>query len=72
MSEFITQTVYFSKPGPVNTERTLALKRERAEALGIRTVLVATLFRSEIPRNSLYARARASGVLIKSANCAYR
>ncbi len=42
MTEYIAQTVYFGKSGPENTERTLALARERAEALGIDTVLVAT------------------------------
>ena len=34
--------VYFDRPGPENTEETLALARARAEALGIRHVLVAT------------------------------
>jgi len=42
MTELIAQTVYFAKPGPENTERTLAVARERAQALGIDTVLVAT------------------------------
>jgi hypothetical protein len=34
--------VYFEKPGRHNTDRTLALAKERAEELGIGTVLVAT------------------------------
>ncbi len=42
MTELIAQTVYFAQPGPGNTERTLALAHERAQALGIDTVLVAT------------------------------
>ncbi|MGC9395450.1 MAG: pyruvate kinase alpha/beta domain-containing protein [Anaerolineae bacterium] len=42
MTELIAQTVYFAKPGPENTERTLAVARERGQALGIDTVLVAT------------------------------
>jgi hypothetical protein len=42
MTEVIAQTVYFAQPGPVNTERTLALAYERAKALEINTVLVAT------------------------------
>ncbi len=42
MTELSAQTVYFAKPGPGNTERTLAVAHERAQALGIDTVLVAT------------------------------
>ena len=42
MSEIITSCVYFPRPGPSNTARTLELSRVRAEALGIRSVLVAT------------------------------
>jgi hypothetical protein len=42
MTEHIAQTVYFAQPGSANTERTLAVARERAEALGIDTVLIAT------------------------------
>ena len=42
MSEIASQTVYFAKTGPANTERTLELARDRAGALGIDTVLVAT------------------------------
>ena len=33
---------YFDKSGPVNTEATLRLARERADALGIRQVVVAS------------------------------
>lgn len=36
------EVVFFDRPGPENTEETLALARARAEALGIRDVLVAT------------------------------
>ncbi len=42
MTELIAQTVYFAQPGPLNTERTLGLAHERAKALGITTILVAT------------------------------
>ena len=42
MAELVTKTVYFSETGKVNTDCTLALAGERAEALGIRTILVAT------------------------------
>lgn len=42
MQEITTQTVYFTASGPNNTERTLSLAGERAEALSISTVLVAT------------------------------
>jgi hypothetical protein len=42
MSEIATQCTYFARPGPANTTRTLELARARAEALGIRHVLVAT------------------------------
>jgi hypothetical protein len=42
MTEYIAQTVYFAKPGPENTGRTLAVAHERAVTLGIDTVLVAT------------------------------
>ncbi len=34
--------VYFDRPGPENTEETLRLARARADALGLRHVLVAT------------------------------
>lgn len=40
--ETVGQTVYFARPGPANTGRALALARERALALGIATVIVAT------------------------------
>jgi hypothetical protein len=37
------KTVYFEKPGSVeNTEKTLALAKERAEELGIKTIVVAS------------------------------
>jgi hypothetical protein len=42
MTELIAQTVYFSQPGLSNTDRTLHLVAERAKALEIKTVLVAT------------------------------
>jgi len=42
MSERVTQSVYFDKPGPQNTDRTLSLAKARADELGIRTILVAT------------------------------
>ncbi|MEJ2736623.1 MAG: pyruvate kinase alpha/beta domain-containing protein [Anaerolineae bacterium] len=42
MSEIVTSCVYFLKAGPANTARTLELARGRAEALGIRKILVAT------------------------------
>ena len=42
MPEVTTRCVYFSRPGRSNTTRTLELARARAEALGIRQVLVAT------------------------------
>ncbi|MDX9955051.1 MAG: pyruvate kinase alpha/beta domain-containing protein [Anaerolineae bacterium] len=42
MTELVSQTVYFAQPGTTATERTLDLARARAEALGIRTVIVAT------------------------------
>jgi hypothetical protein len=42
MSEIIVQTVYFRKPGERNTDRTLEIARQRAEELGLSTVLVAT------------------------------
>lgn len=37
-----TQTVYFEEGGPQNTQETLRLARERAEALGIRDIVVAS------------------------------
>jgi len=42
MSETIVETVYFDKPGPANTRRTLEIARRRAVELDIDTVLVAT------------------------------
>jgi hypothetical protein len=42
MTEVVSQTVYFAESGPVNRERTLALAHDRAKALGLDTVLVAT------------------------------
>ena len=42
MSEITVPTVYFEEPGPQNTERTLEVARQRAEQLGIRTILVAS------------------------------
>lgn len=42
MSEIGAASIYFTQPGPENTRRTLELARARAEALGIRKVLVAT------------------------------
>ncbi|MGD8623613.1 MAG: pyruvate kinase alpha/beta domain-containing protein [Anaerolineae bacterium] len=42
MSEITATVTYFTETGPANTERTLALARARAEALGIKKVLVAT------------------------------
>jgi hypothetical protein len=42
MEEILVQTVYFSKPGPANTNRTLEIVQSRASELKIKTVLVAT------------------------------
>jgi hypothetical protein len=42
MPEIVAPTVYFRHSGPANTFRTLELARDRAEALGIHTILVAT------------------------------
>ena len=42
MKEVVSRTVYFAEPGPSNTDRTLQLVHERAKALDIHTVLVAT------------------------------
>lgn len=36
------QTVYFSKPGSVNTDKTLEIAKKRAEQLGIKSVVVAS------------------------------
>jgi hypothetical protein len=42
VSEIVASCVYFRQEGAVNTVRTLELARQRATALGIRKVLVAT------------------------------
>ena len=42
MSERTVATVYFAASGPRNTERTLEIAGQRADALGIGTVLVAS------------------------------
>jgi len=42
MSEIVVRSVYFDKPGKQNTDRTLEIARQRAEELGISTVLVAS------------------------------
>ena len=42
MPETAIQSVYFEKPGPQNTARTLEIARRRADELGIRTILVAS------------------------------
>jgi hypothetical protein len=42
MSEIVIPTVYFEKPGKENTDRTLAAAQERADQLGLGTVLVAS------------------------------
>ncbi len=42
MSETTVQSVYFEKPGKKNTGRTLEVAKQRADELGIRTVLVAS------------------------------
>jgi hypothetical protein len=42
MAEQIVPTVYFEKPGPANTDRTLEIAAKRARELNIKTVLVAT------------------------------
>ena len=36
------QTVYFSEPGSVNTDKTLEIAKKRAEQLGIETIVVAS------------------------------
>ena len=38
------KTVYFDRPGKENTEETLRIARERANELGIKTVVVASTF----------------------------
>lgn len=42
MTEYTSRTIYFSRPGRANTERTLEIARTRADELGLQTVLVAT------------------------------
>jgi hypothetical protein len=42
MSEIIIQSICFDKPGKENTARTLEVAKQRAEELGIRTILIAT------------------------------
>jgi hypothetical protein len=42
LSEIAAPCVYFARTGPTNTARTLELARARAEALGIRRILVAS------------------------------
>ncbi len=42
MSEAIVQSVYFERPGSHNTARVLEVVEQRAEALGIRAILVAS------------------------------
>jgi hypothetical protein len=42
MGERIVQTVYFDKPGPGNTDRTLEIVQSRAEVLGVDKILVAS------------------------------
>lgn len=40
--EIVVESVYFEKPGPDNTARTLELASRRAKELGIKTIVVAT------------------------------
>jgi hypothetical protein len=42
MTDTTVQSTYFGQPGRQNTARTLEIARQRADQLGIRTVLVAT------------------------------
>ena len=42
MAETTVQSIYFTKPGRQNTTRTLELAKQRADELGLRTILVAT------------------------------
>ena len=42
MTDIISKTVYFGKPGPKNTKETLNLSKERADALGIKNIIVAS------------------------------
>ena len=42
MTEIVVQSVYFEKPGKENTARTLEIAKQRADALGVTTILAAT------------------------------
>lgn len=42
MTEVTVQSVYFDEPGPQHTTRTLEVAKQRADALDIDTILVAT------------------------------
>jgi hypothetical protein len=42
VSEVVVETVYFERPGPQNTTRTLETAKRRADQLGLDTVLVAS------------------------------
>ncbi len=42
MGERVVRTIYFEKPGPENTDRTLEVALARAMDLGARTILVAS------------------------------
>jgi hypothetical protein len=42
LSEVVVETVYFQKPGPENTPRTLEAAKRRAEKLNLGTILVAS------------------------------
>jgi hypothetical protein len=42
MTDTTIQSTYFGQPGRQNTARTLEIARQRADQLGVRTVLVAT------------------------------
>lgn len=42
MKELSTQTTYFARPGPENTDRALELAHARAKSLGLCTAMVAT------------------------------
>ena len=42
MSDTIIESTYFEKLGPENTDRTLAVAKQRAEELSIQTILVAS------------------------------
>lgn len=42
MSHLVVETIYFDKPGPENTDRTLKKAKQRADELDIDTILVAS------------------------------